>query len=162
MTLMGTVEPPMEDAAGQRRGSRAYQVCCQLYHRDDDRKSQDLKFVSQIFPETNDDDSDSERLPSIWWSPQSRPKQRAESCAGPREQQHREDEDESQGSESTLEGTRDMTRVRTQRTESQGLTREDMDQHSGGHRRREEREREREYMRERIGREQWEKISRKE
>uniref|UniRef100_A0A3B4BJJ6 LBH domain-containing protein n=1 Tax=Periophthalmus magnuspinnatus TaxID=409849 RepID=A0A3B4BJJ6_9GOBI len=27
MTLMGQVEPPLEEAGGQRRGSRAYQVC---------------------------------------------------------------------------------------------------------------------------------------
>lgn len=97
MTLIGQVEPPMDDATGQRRGSRAY----------------------QIFPETNDDVSDypedflyrRERLPSIVVEPTEQTE--AEVCImtesgelrwPPRTGSTDRDDEDSQLSESTLDG----------------------------------------------------------
>ncbi|CAL1574038.1 unnamed protein product [Knipowitschia caucasica] len=95
MTLIGQGEPPPEDTTSQRRGSRAY----------------------QIFPEANDDDSDSypedflyrrERLPSIVVEPT----EQSEAESGelrwpPRRNSLEGEEEDSQLSESTVDGDAD-------------------------------------------------------
>lgn len=114
MTHLGQVEPPMEDATGQRRGSRAY----------------------QIFPETNDDDSDypedfmyrRERLPSIVVEPT----EQSEAESGelrwpPRGGSSEGDDEDSQLSESTLEGDcEDMDQGTSSRKSSIGPSQSQM------------------------------------
>ncbi|XP_055004596.1 protein LBH-like [Boleophthalmus pectinirostris] len=114
MTLMGQVEPPLEEAS-ERRGSRAY----------------------QIFPEANDSDSDSypedflyrrERLPSIVVEPT----EQSEAESGelrwpPRTASSEGEEEDSQLSQSTTEGdTEDMDQGSSSRKSSIGPSQSQM------------------------------------